>query len=520
MVKRGTTGTSDPREAARQVTALRAQFDREVKEAQRRADQARLKKLLDPADAALVDALGGPAQVVEAIEDMRRQMAFLIAALPALAGHGGEFDHDRAGRRIRLPAGAGDVPTDTPDGVAQSVHDRAEEAALRAYMDVVTSEIRNLKSIAGSLEEAVSPAPAHSDEGVMGLRELAERYAAAKDCPKQDRDARNYTVRRWVELHGDIPVARFERSHLSTFSDALRDLPTTREKRVQDLSIRRAIAVGKAEGLPTGGDKNVQKRLDHMKSFTAYAVDQLGMIPADPFVKFGIIKSKVKHSAKAKKKTKPYSPAQIRTILPHCAGRFEQDTLDRWAPIISAYTGARREEIGQLHVANISDWRNGLTITITDEAEMQKVKNRHSFRTIPVPPVLLDAGFGDFVARRRQAGGIMLFMEGHTRNRSKQILLREVCTNKRGRYTETYGTRFARYVREPLKLIEPGLTFHSMRHSWTDAARRAGISAEIRRLIAGRLDGEDAVESLYGGADLLAEKMEAMIAVTPYLTKD
>jgi hypothetical protein len=63
-----------------------------------------------------------------------------------------------------------------------------------------------------------------------------------------------------------------------------------------------------------------------------------------------------------------------------------------------------------------------------------------------------------------------------------------------------------------------------MRHSWTDAARRAKIDPEIRRLIAGRLDDVDvksnAVESAYGGADLLQEKLDAMIAVTPYLTKD
>ena len=130
----------------------------------------------------------------------------------------------------------------------------------------------------------------------------------------------------------------------------------------------------------------------------------------------------------------------------------------------------------------------------------------------------MDAGFSDFVGRRRQAGGKMLFMEDFTNNRTKAKALLEIRLNERGRFTETYGERFSRYVRAPLNLTDDGLVFHSFRHSWTDAARRAKLVTEIRRLIAGRPDGEDATESGYGGADLLTEKLEAMILVTPFLT--
>lgn len=114
----------------------------------------------------------------------------------------------------------------------------------------------------------------------------------------------------------------------------------------------------------------------------------------------------------------------------------------------------------------------------------------------------------------------MLFLENFTNNRTKAKALQEVRLNERGRYTETYGERFSRYVRTPLKLTDEGLVFHSFRHSWTDAARRAKIDPEIRRLIAGRLDGEDATESGYGGADLLQDKLQAMISVIPFLTME
>ncbi|GGH63131.1 hypothetical protein GVY41_19000 [Frigidibacter albus] len=493
------TGSRDPSEAERQVRAQRAAFDVQVRNAEHRADDARFKALLFPADAGAVESLGGRQYLPRAVESLRQQAAFLIA------GHG-----------------ATDIADDeelSPD-VMREIQLKADLAAHEAFQTTITAEIRRLKSISATLEVAVPPAPAFLDEGVTGIRELAERMADDKSYTKQFRDSLRYTVRRWVELHGDIAIAKWEKSHLSAFSDALKGLPITREKRVQDLPIRKAIEVAKVKGLDTMGDKIRQTRIDHMKALATYAMNQLGLIKADPFGKYTIIKAKQKHSERAKDDTKPFSPAQVRLILPHCAARFHEDTLDRWAPIFSAFTGARREEIGQLYVADVANWGNLLTISITDEGEDQKVKNKHSFRTIPVPVALMDAGFGDFVARRRQAGGKMLFLENYTDNRTKLKTPREVRLNDRGRYTETYGERFSRYVRTPLELTDDGLVFHSFRHSWTDAARRAKIDPEIRRLIAGRLDGEDYTESNYGGADLLQEKLEAMEAVIPFLTKD
>ena len=77
------TRSTDPREAERQVVSQRAKFDVEVQSAKRKVDQARLKELLDPADAAAVEALGGPHNISKAIEELREQIAFLYAGLDA-----------------------------------------------------------------------------------------------------------------------------------------------------------------------------------------------------------------------------------------------------------------------------------------------------------------------------------------------------------------------------------------------------------------------------------------------------
>jgi integrase len=381
------------------------------------------------------------------------------------------------------------------------------------------------------LDQPTGPAPDFLDEGVVGIRELAMQMASDKGYSQSLRKKLMYTARRWIELHGDIPIPKWKKAHLSAFSDALKGLPITRQDRVHSLPIQEAIAVAKAENLDTMGEKMRQTRVDHMKSMATYAMDQLGLIEADPFGRFVIIKQKKKHSEEAEKDTIGYTPAQSRLIIAHCQESFHEDTLDRWAPIVALYTGMRREEIGQMFVSDVEDWGNGLTFSITDKGEYQSVKNKHSLRKIPVPAELLDMGFGEFVARRRQVGGTMLFMENFTDNKTKAKTLREVQVSGQGNYTETYGERFSRYVRKPLGLTDHGHNFHSTRHSWTTSARRAGINPDIRRLIAGRLDDVDVkldpneakvdpVEADYGRADLLSEKKEALIAVGRFVILD
>jgi integrase len=508
----GTTKSSDPKEAERQVNAHRVTFDIQVKEAQRTADQARLRRLLDPADAAVVDTLGGAEKVSAMIDSLREQAAFAAGT-------------ENLTQQMSFSAdGTSEVRTFAPDeelepDVMREIQIKAEAASNLAFQATITAELRNLKRVAAKLDEHVNDAPEWLDEGVTGIRDLAEKMASDRGYGRENLLKLRYTVRRWIEWHGDLPLADLTRKHLSSFADGLKGLPITRKKEVMDLPMRKAIEFAREAGLETMGDKTRQSRIDHMKGLTKYALDKLGEIEVDPFSGYTISKAKVKHAIAAKDKKRPYTPAQVTSVLSHCRAKFDHDTIDYWLPHIAAYTGARREEIAQLHVADVTDWNGRFTIRITDEEEDQSLKNKHSFRTVPVPTALMDLGLSQFVTRRRQAGDKMLFLEPFTINKTKQKIIREIQANGNGKYAGTYGQRYEREVTEPLGLKGMKLSLHSFRHSWTDAARRAKIDPEIRRLIAGRLDGEDSVESRYGGADLLAEKLEAMDKVAPFLTK-
>lgn len=94
---------------------------------------------------------------------------------------------------------------------------------------------------------------------------------------------------------------------------------------------------------------------------------------------------------------------------------------------------------------------------------------------------LVELGFEDFVARRRQAGGVMLFMEAERWGGK----LHEIAHDGQGRFGTMYGSRFRRDVKA-LGVEGNKVGYHSFRHAWTDLARNAGINPEHRRALAGR----------------------------------
>ncbi|SHJ78222.1 Phage integrase family protein [Palleronia salina] len=494
-IMRGTLKTSDPKEAAREVNERRAILERQVKEAKRLADRERLLGTLGQEDRDLLTEIGGPEKLLEELRSLRKQAAF------AMAGSGADLDlieeTEEVDHRVMRQARA------------------EEQAVLTGHLTAISGEVRPLKRMAKEMAEDVENGPAGFDEGTIGVREAAEKLADAKKYTVQNRESLMHTARRWIEAHGDIPIEKWTRGHLDQFDELLTRLPSSTSKKIRALPIREAVRAAHRDGLDTIVFKTRKRFSDHMKAIAKAAVNR-GDMPADPFAGYAPRGEKKRHSERNKDKTVAYTRDEVGRILDYTTEKYSADVLDYWMPILAAYTGARLEELAQLMVSNVRVVGNIHVLDITDMDETQKVKNQHSLRVVPIPSIVVEMGFLQYVDQRRAAGGRMLFIEDHTNNK-KVTVRREVPPNKRGRYGASYGSRFSRHVRKPLELTTPGMKFHSLRHSWTDAARRAKIDAETRRLIAGRLDNEDVTEAGYGGDDLLSEKLDALDKVAAFV---
>ena len=81
-----------------------------------------------------------------------------------------------------------------------------------------------------------------------------------------------------------------------------------------------------------------------------------------------------------------------------------------WLPLIALFTGARINEICQLHTDDVQE-KNGVPfISINEEAE-KHVKTKAGIRQVPIHNELIKIGFLDYAAQMRAKGEALLFPE-------------------------------------------------------------------------------------------------------------
>lgn len=252
LIYDGTMKTSDPRRAEERIRERLVIFDRQKAEATRKVEQDRIKESLAPEDAKLLAELGGLDGLLKVIKDLRADAAFTIggqgAQYPAQDEDYVDGWHDNVTPPTRI-TGAGMALA--PDTYRDRIERASERKEIQARIDNLTAETRRMKAIAGELGEDVPPAPIGLDEGHTGIRELAEAFMDAHSYTVQNRESVRNTIRRWIELHGNMPITKWTRTLLNEFDNTLRGLPASGLADVRGLPIREAVALGKRDAMNT-----------------------------------------------------------------------------------------------------------------------------------------------------------------------------------------------------------------------------------------------------------------------------
>ena len=173
-----------------------------------------------------------------------------------------------------------------------------------------------------------------------------------------------------------------------------------------------------------------------------------------------------------------------------------------WVPLLALFTGCRQNEICQLGVDDVTTEHGLDVLRVLDDPETGKrVKTEAGRRVVPIHAELKRIGFLEFVARQREAGHDRLFPE-----------LRQ---DRRGYYSEDFQKWFNGRGRGIPGFLEktgakgPKTSFHSFRHTLTDALRRAGATGEIIDGLCGW--GRGNMREIYGSGPwivMLAEVMQ------------
>jgi integrase len=271
--------------------------------------------------------------------------------------------------------------------------------------------------------------------------------------------------RRFLEVNGDIAVAKVERSHIRKFKNALS-----------------ALGLGTA---------SIKKQLGAVRTVLGWAVEN-GLADHNVAAGVGVRDAKVQRETRL-----PYADADLKVIFGSpiytkrerpAAGGGE---ASYWLPLMALYMGARLEEMGQAVVSDVVKVGGVLCLDINDEGEGKSVKTTSSRRTVPIHPELLRLGFEKYVASVDKGGRLFPGLQ----------------QDQFGKWTGNFSKWWGRWARG-LGITDRRKVFHSFRHTFKAACRRAGIQEETHDLLTGHRGA--GVGRSYGRADYSPELVKTL----------
>jgi len=302
--------------------------------------------------------------------------------------------------------------------------------------------------------------------GHVKLSEALERYVESVSLSGRSeyvsrRHAVDYSraVNRFIKDMGDAPIATIQPSDIHAFAANLIQPSDTAVKPLAISSTRLLLA--------------------RLSSVLAFSVDS-GLVETNPVIASRIHKRL--GTGKQKRRlddNRGYAWRELVALFSHeefqrlryAEGRPGNAVF--WIPLIAAYTGARREELAQLYVADIHQHDCGSWfIRIIDDQPDKSVKTDSSRREVPVHNDLIALGLLTLVEGRPSGARVfpqlLKVSDGFAGIVSKSW---RPITQRCGVYREG---------RHPL---------HAFRHTFKTLAREHGIPKEVSDWITGHASG-------------------------------
>jgi integrase len=269
------------------------------------------------------------------------------------------------------------------------------------------------------------------------------------------------------ELTGGMAPASMTKADARGVKDTLLRLPKNRNKMAatRDLNLQDALALEGVEKITT---QTVNGYLANYKALFNYAVNN-GYAKENIFANLTVPQSK-RRSATSRK---AFSPEQLRLLFSELtapASEIASKPHLRWASLIGLFTGARVNEVAQLHLSDIRKV-DGIWCFDLNEKMGKQLKTDAAMRIVPIHDKLLATGFLDFVELRRAGVSDRLFPEF-------------TYTPQNG-YGRNLGRWFNEQLVPKLNMSGSGLVFHSLRHSMVTTLSQADVAEPVIKAIVG-----------------------------------
>lgn len=269
--------------------------------------------------------------------------------------------------------------------------------------------------------------------------------------------------------------------------ERLMQLPPKCRDKYPNVPLAEIPARARADGMAPMSKKTANKYIDFMSAAFEHGRLRLRWVSENPAegLRFKLKKSDTE-------KYRPFTIEQLNKIfsaplytgcanagrgydklgncIPRESGRY-------WVPLIALFTGMRLNEICQLDTADIGKVDGVDVIHVREESDTalpgennKRLKTEASRRVIPIHPELKRLGLLGFAAKRRK--------------QNERKLFPDLRVGADEYYSDTFQKWFSRFLGK-VEVKGRRISFHSFRHTFRDATRRAKIDVEIVNALAG-----------------------------------
>lgn len=380
--------------------------------------------------------------------------------------------------------------------LAQQVHNHLQEHPLADILTLrrLCTEWRDKCPTPSSVHRSHQPIakPARSVANGPALSTLSKLYIEEGKRGGTWREVSTHEVERSLrdlfELMGDMPVSDFDVHQARLLKDRLSRCPQyfALLPQFKGKTLTQVIESGGTYKTITA--VTVNNRLRKLSAFMNWCKSN-GYVTDNPLVGLKVM------TGSAKEARLSFDQHDLSTLLNLDALKVEarKHPWRFWLPLLGRFTGARLEELCQLHVADFTTLQGIDCIRIDDGHESQKLKNSSSRRTLPIHPTLIRLGLLDYVKTQRTQNSDRLFPE-----------LEPV----RGKLGHAPSKWFSRY-RIKMGITDPKKTFHSFRHTMIDDLRDAGVQDSLIKRIVGHEDSA-VTFGVYGSRIPIKAMVEAL----------
>jgi len=335
--------------------------------------------------------------------------------------------------------------------------------------------------------------PQEALDGELTFSGLFDKWTAEKRGTLPETTIKDFRVyiRRFIELHGDLPLTLITKTHVREYKDAMLKLPSvirlTHEYRGLTVPELLELAEQRPDLERLSARTVNDKALGAVGAVLSWGEDN-GYLESNPARRVKVAQG-VRNKAHV-----PYSVDDLNMIFSFPVftegerPKGGAGEAAKWLPLLALFTGARLQELGRLQTEDVREEWGVLFFDLTTAG----TKTETAKRVVPVHPELIRLGFLTYVAERRKAGGGPLFPA----LKSGQDSPTEGWSKWWGRYARKHGITDKRKV------------FHSFRHLVKDGFRNNGVE----RALADALQGHavPGVGQEYGEGHSLKVKAEAL----------